>query len=86
MKVGPAGLPLAGAAVPGVKGDVAERLDLDEAACARKLAAVRAYQPLAEEARRIMSRIHGVADLRAETLVKAARIFAAFKPDRDAPV
>lgn len=46
---------MASAAVPGVKGDVAERLDLDEVACARKLAAVRAYQPLAEEARRILA-------------------------------
>lgn len=42
-------------AVPGVRGEIALQLDLDEAATRRKLAAAQNYLPLAEEATRILA-------------------------------
>lgn len=45
---------LASAAVPGVTGKVAQELLLDVAARQRKIAAVKAYLPLAEEAQRVL--------------------------------
>ena len=45
---------LASAAVPGVTGKVAQELLLDAATRQRKIAAVKAYLPLAEEAQRVL--------------------------------
>lgn len=45
---------LVSAAVPGVVGAIARDVSLDAAACARKVAAINAYLPLAEEAQRIL--------------------------------
>jgi hypothetical protein len=51
---GAAVVQLASAAVPGVTGKVAQELHLDAAARQRKIAAINAYLPLAEEAHRIL--------------------------------
>ena len=60
---------LVSAAVPGVAGEIAREILLDDDAQKRKAAAIRAYYPLAEEARRILE--EDPASFGRETLLQA---------------